>query len=223
MTDLYIRPDGYGGFELSSDFDTQASRYIPFDEHQAILDRQARAARIGMDAAKAAGSHMHAEAQRLAAESNPDALESERAANAQLTAEVERLETQLLAGLRALGIACNSIHQCVSFEREVAGTVNVLIEQRDEADRERGRWRLTAERLRKQRDKAAEALSRNRDREVALMKLDAEMVRLMELIELAAVGGISVVRLVELAREEVGAARQRREPDLMRGEVHGGA
>lgn len=57
--------------------------------------------------------------------------------NKQATDRIEQLERQMLAGLRALGIGCNSIDQCVSFEREVAGTVNVLEERMRRAEKQR--------------------------------------------------------------------------------------
>jgi len=61
-------------------------------EHvQILFDKQASAARQGMDAAKHHGSHMEAEAKRLHAECNPSALDSERQANADLTEELEAL------------------------------------------------------------------------------------------------------------------------------------
>ena len=49
----------------------------------------------------------------------------------------EQLERQMLAGLKALGISCNSIDQCASFEREVDGTVNVLEERMRRAEKQR--------------------------------------------------------------------------------------
>jgi DNA repair exonuclease SbcCD ATPase subunit len=58
------------------------------------LTRQARAAKTGMDAAKKHGSHMESEAKRLHAECNPEALESEREANAKLTELVAELERE---------------------------------------------------------------------------------------------------------------------------------
>lgn len=56
------------------------------------LARQAKAAISGMDAAKAAASSNLEHAKRLHAESSPEALESERAANAVLTELVAKLE-----------------------------------------------------------------------------------------------------------------------------------
>ena len=58
------------------------------------LTRQAGAAKTGMDAAKKHGSHMESEAKRLHAECNPEALESEREANAKLTELVAELECE---------------------------------------------------------------------------------------------------------------------------------
>tara|TARA_B100000929_G_scaffold244902_2_gene203005 strand:- start:2549 stop:2932 length:384 start_codon:yes stop_codon:yes gene_type:complete len=50
---------------------------------------------------------------------------------------IEDLERQMLAGLRALGIGCNSIEQCTTFEREVAGTISVLEERARRAEKQR--------------------------------------------------------------------------------------
>lgn len=50
---------------------------------------------------------------------------------------IEEMERQVLAGLNALGIGCNSLDQCVSFEREVAATVNVLKERAERAEKQR--------------------------------------------------------------------------------------
>jgi hypothetical protein len=56
---------------------------------------QANAARAGMHAAKSHASHLYAEADRARAESSPDVLASERAMNALLTEENERMRTLL--------------------------------------------------------------------------------------------------------------------------------
>jgi hypothetical protein len=58
---------------------------------EATLEATKRAALAGMDAATSASSVRLEEAARLRAESSPEALASERAANAILTAENERL------------------------------------------------------------------------------------------------------------------------------------
>jgi len=58
------------------------------------LKKQAASALMGMDAAVQSSSQQLAQARKLKAESSPDALESERAANAALTAEIERLQAE---------------------------------------------------------------------------------------------------------------------------------
>jgi hypothetical protein len=63
-------------------------------DHEAIVKRQAAAARMGMDAATRISSGQLEQAHRLLAESSPDALESERQANAVLTEETERLRAE---------------------------------------------------------------------------------------------------------------------------------
>ena len=72
-----------------------AVAYIRADKHQEIIDRQAKAAKIGMDAAKRGAAIMERNAKKMRAESSPEALESERAANAMLTDRVEELETMV--------------------------------------------------------------------------------------------------------------------------------
>lgn len=54
------------------------------------LQRQASAAKMGMDAAKKSGAAMYRHGQQMLKESNPEALDSERAMNAQLTGELEQ-------------------------------------------------------------------------------------------------------------------------------------
>lgn len=73
----------------------EAVKYVRADKHQEIIDRQAKAAKMGMDAAKKSAAIMEQNARRLLAESNPEAIESERAANAVLTDRVEELETMV--------------------------------------------------------------------------------------------------------------------------------
>lgn len=68
--------------------------YLRKDVHDAIIAKQASAAKQGMDAAKkVAGSNLE-QAKRLHAESSPAALESEREANARLTELVAKLEQE---------------------------------------------------------------------------------------------------------------------------------
>lgn len=65
-------------------------------ERQAeALRKQAASAKMGMEAAKANGAAMERSAKAMLAQSNPDALESERQANALLTEENERLQREL--------------------------------------------------------------------------------------------------------------------------------
>lgn len=73
---------------------SEAVEYVRKDVHEAIIKRQANASKTGMDAAKKHGSHMESEAKRLHAECNPEALESEREANAKLTELVAELERE---------------------------------------------------------------------------------------------------------------------------------
>jgi len=81
-------PDSY------SDPD-EAVKYVRADIHESALKRQGNAAKMGMDAAKKDASWREENARRLLAESNPAALESERAMNANLTGEVERLQARV--------------------------------------------------------------------------------------------------------------------------------
>lgn len=67
-------------------------------EHDGLkeaIEKQARSAIMGMDAAKKHASEMLKEAAKLNAESKPDILASERAANAALTEEVESIRAEL--------------------------------------------------------------------------------------------------------------------------------
>lgn len=73
----------------------EAVRYIRADKHQEIIDRQAKAAKMGMNAAKKSAEIMERNAKKMLAESSPEVIESERAANAMLTDRVEELETMV--------------------------------------------------------------------------------------------------------------------------------
>lgn len=77
--------------ELKDERDALAREVDALDK---AIRRQANAAKRGMNAAKEYGAHMEAEAKRLHAECNPKALDSERAANARLTEELERVEAE---------------------------------------------------------------------------------------------------------------------------------
>lgn len=74
---------------------TGEERFCLASEVDAVLKRQAAAAIAGMNAAKAVSSAQVQQAYRLNRESSPEALESERAANAILTAENDRLRKVL--------------------------------------------------------------------------------------------------------------------------------
>ena len=92
-------PDCAGGKLplISLDVPEDIERWNRRGREQALeraIRRQANAARRGMNAAKEHGAHMEAKAERLHAECNPKALDSERAANAQLTEELERVEAE---------------------------------------------------------------------------------------------------------------------------------
>ena len=76
-------------------------------ELEDTLKRQGNAAKSGMDAAKRAASQSEENAKRLLAESNPESLESERAANAELSREVEWVQarvSELEAGQQSVSV-----------------------------------------------------------------------------------------------------------------------
>lgn len=68
----------------------------------AVLKRQAAAATSGMNAATAISSHQLETARKLSAESKPEAIDSERSANALLTAEIEQKDTRIAELEKAL-------------------------------------------------------------------------------------------------------------------------
>lgn len=75
--------------------------YAKIEELERLFKRQANAALTGMDAAKRSAHIMEEHAKELYAASSPEALESERAMNEQLTYEIECLErdVSMLRGL----------------------------------------------------------------------------------------------------------------------------
>jgi hypothetical protein len=82
----------------------EPEKYLPMNRAELIarceeLERSLKivqlAAKTGMHAAKAISTAQLEQAAKLHAESSPDALDSERAANAILTERIERLETAL--------------------------------------------------------------------------------------------------------------------------------
>lgn len=93
-----------------------AVKYIRADKHQEIIDRQARAAKMGMDAAKKSAQIMERNAKQMRAESSPEVVESERAANAVLTDRVEQL-TGLLSELFLAFPPIHSKEQCDLMKR----------------------------------------------------------------------------------------------------------
>lgn len=69
--------------------------WVKYEDHEAIIRRQADAYLSGMDAATEISSRQLHLAQKARAESSPTVLESERAANAQLTQELSLAEEGL--------------------------------------------------------------------------------------------------------------------------------
>ena len=95
---------------------TEAVKYIRADKHQEIIDRQANAAKMGMDAAKKSAQVMERNAKKMRAESSPEVVESEREANAMLTDRVEKL-TGLLSELFLAFPPVQSKEQCDLLKR----------------------------------------------------------------------------------------------------------
>jgi len=94
----------------------EAVEYLRKDKHQEIIDRQALAAKMGMDAAKKGAEIMERDAKKMLAESSPEVIESERAANAVLTDRVEQL-TGLLNELFLAFPPVQSKEQCDLMKR----------------------------------------------------------------------------------------------------------
>lgn len=92
----------------------EAVKYIRADKHQEIIDRQAKAAKMGMDAAKKSAAIMERNAKQMRAESSREVIESERAANAMLTDRVEELETmvKVFRGCIETGLIPESMSPC---------------------------------------------------------------------------------------------------------------
>lgn len=100
------RYDVYGGFGIDQWFEEcDDGEYVKYDDYETVvrerdkarvaIARQASAFKYGLDAATKVSSAQIQKAARLRAESNPDALESERAMNARLTEENEQLRRAL--------------------------------------------------------------------------------------------------------------------------------
>ena len=92
----------------------EAVKYVRADKHQEIIDRQARAAKMGMDADKKSAAVMERNAKKMLAESRPEVIESERAANAILTDHIEELETmvKVFRGCIETGVFTESLSHC---------------------------------------------------------------------------------------------------------------
>lgn len=73
---------------------SESVEYLRKDVHDAIIAKQAKAAKQGMDAAQAVARSNLEQAKRLHAECNPQALESEREANSRMTELVAKLEQE---------------------------------------------------------------------------------------------------------------------------------
>ncbi|PHS59675.1 MAG: hypothetical protein COB03_02205 [Alteromonas sp.] len=98
-------------------------------ELEYLLARQAKAAQQGMDAVKSVASYELKQAKRLRAECSPEALESERAANARLTELVTQLEQErdaLAVYVERLRNACQMAFQTPLDEHYSKG-VNVAL------------------------------------------------------------------------------------------------
>lgn len=81
--------------DLGDVIESPRGEFVLHSDYEAVIARQATAAKAGMNAAKAISSRQLQAAARLRAESAPGALESERAANAILTAENDALRDLL--------------------------------------------------------------------------------------------------------------------------------
>ena len=73
-----------------------AVKYVRADIHESALKLQGNAVKMGMDAATKSAYKAEENAKRRLAKSNPAAIESERAANAELTEEIGHLEDRVI-------------------------------------------------------------------------------------------------------------------------------
>ena len=115
---IYLIPgediEGYPGMvwcESSAPSDhcdpDEAVKYVRADIHESALKRQGNAAKMGMDAAKKDAIWREENAKRLLSESNPSAIESERAMNAELTEEIGLLQDTLIRQGKMLSAIVN--------------------------------------------------------------------------------------------------------------------
>ncbi|ATI15670.1 hypothetical protein [Bordetella phage vB_BbrM_PHB04] len=100
---------------------------------RAAIRKQAAAATMGMDEAKRGASIMLKRAEELHGQSNPDALASERAANAMLTEENERLRAELEAAEERNRIYRRMTGYCVGGEKLTREEYPGLFSAADEA------------------------------------------------------------------------------------------
>ena len=106
--------EGYPGMVLCddpapsyADDPDEAVKYVRADIHESALKRQGNAAKMGMDAANKDAIWREENAKRMLSQSNPTALDSERAANADLTAENELLQDALISQGKMLSAIVN--------------------------------------------------------------------------------------------------------------------
>lgn len=92
-----------------------------------VLKRQAAAAISGMNAAKAISAGQVLQAHRLRAESSPEALESERQANAILTNRIAELERILRRIVDTAAPTSHHANYCV-VHRQLLGEARELME-----------------------------------------------------------------------------------------------
>ena len=85
----------------------EAVKYVRADIHESALKRQGNAAKMGMDAANKDAIWREENAKRMLSQSNPTALESELAANADLTEEIEHLQDALIRQGKMLSAIVN--------------------------------------------------------------------------------------------------------------------
>ena len=90
-----------------ADDPADAVKYLRFDVHNSIIGRQSEYAKTGMDAANKDAIWREENAKRMLSQSNPTALDSERAANADLTAENELLQDALIRQGKMLSAIVN--------------------------------------------------------------------------------------------------------------------
>jgi len=105
---IYLIPGEYEGYPEMvwcddpapsyADDPADAVKYLRFDVHNSI---------IGMDAANKDAIWREENAKRMLSQSNPTALESERAANADLTEEIEHLQDALISQGKMLSAIVN--------------------------------------------------------------------------------------------------------------------